>query len=545
MRYRRVLVTGALLALGAFTSPSMADGARPQVTSAGGATSWVLGSPWGELDMHGMVDPNGKATVCEFRYTDSGGDTRRVPCGVNPGSGDGAVSVSATVVGVSDASPVIQLVAFNGDGADYGEESPVPSGHYDFYSPPIVTTDSATGVSSTGATLNGTVDPQGSPTTCEFDYGPTVTYGHTVQCGQDPGSAEAPMSVSADILSSVPYADVHYRLRATNVEGTTVAYNRLVVVGDQPAHAAATGGGNFSWVPYAGLSGMLTLRGTIDPNGSAVTCEFEYGATLAYGHTAPCATEPGSGSEPVEVSAVVEDMPVELGLQTARYFRLIASGETGTAKGTGELVEPDPAPEPPGPCYGAGPPPYGCGPPGPWCDPDGPQSPFPGSCPEPCVAYPTGLGHLTSPNCGTLPEDPPPSGQRPPGTQPPGADGPGQTGGPRGFAAMKVPVTGRRGRLTVSCRGDRGSRCTGRFKLTRRQRRGGPLPRAIPLAGGRWILGTGRYDLAAGERRAVRVELTAIGKRLLVRAGGTLRARLIGAGLERRKVELRLPADRR
>ena len=44
----------------------------------------------------------------------------------------------------------------------------------------------------------------------------------------------------------------------------------------------------------------VTLNATVNPNGGEVsTCEFEYGATNAYGLAAPCAVLPGSGSSPV------------------------------------------------------------------------------------------------------------------------------------------------------------------------------------------------------------------------------------------------------
>ena len=60
-----------------------------------------------------------------------------------------------------------------------------------------------------------------------------------------------------------------------------------------------------------------TLNGTIDPRGTVVTsCEFEYGVAdefggSNYGHNVPCEPAPagiGAGTEPVPVSARVEDL---------------------------------------------------------------------------------------------------------------------------------------------------------------------------------------------------------------------------------------------
>ena len=43
---------------------------------------------------------------------------------------------------------------------------------------PIVSTSAATGVTSSTATLNGTVNPNGTTATCVFEYGPTAGYGY-------------------------------------------------------------------------------------------------------------------------------------------------------------------------------------------------------------------------------------------------------------------------------------------------------------------------------------------------------------------------------
>src|SRR5205807_82972 len=45
---------------------------------------------------------------------------------------------------------------------------------------PVVVTGGATGLTAGGATLTGTVDPRGVPTTYHFEYGKTTAYGSTV-----------------------------------------------------------------------------------------------------------------------------------------------------------------------------------------------------------------------------------------------------------------------------------------------------------------------------------------------------------------------------
>ena len=84
---------------------------------------------------------------------------------------------------------------------------------------PTATTEPATSVTPTSATLNGTVNPNGSTTTYYFEYGLTQSYGSTTT-ETDIGSGTDDIGVSADITISDPIATYHYRLVATNTFGT-------------------------------------------------------------------------------------------------------------------------------------------------------------------------------------------------------------------------------------------------------------------------------------------------------------------------------------
>jgi hypothetical protein len=84
---------------------------------------------------------------------------------------------------------------------------------------PIATTGPATSVTSASATLNGTVNPNGSTTTYYFEYGLTQSYGSTTT-ETDIGSGTYDIGVSAGITISDPIASYHYRLVATNTFGT-------------------------------------------------------------------------------------------------------------------------------------------------------------------------------------------------------------------------------------------------------------------------------------------------------------------------------------
>jgi hypothetical protein len=85
---------------------------------------------------------------------------------------------------------------------------------------PGATTGDATAVSSTSATVTGSVNPNKESTTYHFEYGTTTAYG-TVTPNQGPVGGNAGKSASADLAQLTPSTTYHYRLVATNPSGTT------------------------------------------------------------------------------------------------------------------------------------------------------------------------------------------------------------------------------------------------------------------------------------------------------------------------------------
>ncbi|MBC8427113.1 MAG: hypothetical protein H8E00_00495 [Deltaproteobacteria bacterium] len=85
---------------------------------------------------------------------------------------------------------------------------------------PKVITGSATSVTSTSATLNGTVNPKGEAATYYFEYGTSTNYGSTTSSASA-GSGSSAVSVSAPISGLISDTTYHYRLAATNSEGTS------------------------------------------------------------------------------------------------------------------------------------------------------------------------------------------------------------------------------------------------------------------------------------------------------------------------------------
>jgi hypothetical protein len=87
---------------------------------------------------------------------------------------------------------------------------------------PAVTTGAASSITQTGATVAGTVNPNGSAVSdCHVEYGTTTAYGSQVPCAAGPGSGTSAVAVSASLTGLTAGTTYHYRVVATNGGGTT------------------------------------------------------------------------------------------------------------------------------------------------------------------------------------------------------------------------------------------------------------------------------------------------------------------------------------
>ena len=119
-----------------------------------------------------------------------------------------------------------------------------------------------------------------------------------------------------------------------------------VAIGRLPAPSVGTGG------PSGVTQTTASVAGTVNPQDASLSaCRFEYGTSSSYGQSVPCASAPGPGSAPVEVSAAIAGLTPA----TAYHYRLVAAspmGEDAGADGTfttvatalisGTLVHPEP-----------------------------------------------------------------------------------------------------------------------------------------------------------------------------------------------------------
>jgi hypothetical protein len=87
--------------------------------------------------------------------------------------------------------------------------------------PPTVVTGAANGVGPSTATLTGSVNPNLKASTYHFEYGTTTAYGTSTPDGSA-GAGNSPVSVSAQVGGLSPNTTYHFRLVASNDDGTSV-----------------------------------------------------------------------------------------------------------------------------------------------------------------------------------------------------------------------------------------------------------------------------------------------------------------------------------
>jgi hypothetical protein len=98
--------------------------------------------------------------------------------------------------------------------------------------PPAVTTAAASGISTSAATVSGTIDPENSATTYYFQYGKTTAYGSKVPISAEGvGSGGDPVAVSKTLSGLAEGTVYHYRLVATSPEGTSQGMDQTFTTG--------------------------------------------------------------------------------------------------------------------------------------------------------------------------------------------------------------------------------------------------------------------------------------------------------------------------
>jgi hypothetical protein len=283
----------------------------------------------------------GPEASCEFQYVTEtafaehgfeGATSKSCPP-PNQYSGSGQNAVSVVVNGLSvETTYRFRLVGTNENGSNNAASLSFTTG-----APVNAVTTPATGLTGTGAQLNGTINPEGtSIEECFFEYGTDASYGSTVPCVETPGeigSGNAPVSVHANVSSLSDGSEYHFRLAGKGSLG----------IGNGADQAFITLGPIFRAQPSvsSATETTATLKATIDPNGNETVYFFEYvsQADFEVGGFSGAAKVPVGGGTIVAGTVGIEVEQTAAGLSPGTAYRIrVTAQNTGGAAVSHEAI---------------------------------------------------------------------------------------------------------------------------------------------------------------------------------------------------------------
>jgi hypothetical protein len=197
---------------------------------------------------------------------------------------------------------------------------------------PDVTTKPATAVTTTSATFNGEVDPEGiAVEECFFEWGKTTTYGRLAPCeapdAAELGSGSGPVAVHATVSGLPSGVTIHFRLVAKNANGTNNGSR------DQSFFSGASIDSTSATEVSATAA---TLETELNPRGLPTAYHFEYDTAPyieggpSHGTQVPFPdASAGSGALDITRKAQVQGLePL-----TTYHYRVLATNSLGTSEG--------------------------------------------------------------------------------------------------------------------------------------------------------------------------------------------------------------------
>jgi hypothetical protein len=174
--------------------------------------------------LNALLNPHGLITSFHFQY----GTTPSYGLTTAPQNRTGNTfqAVGANVTGLTANTLYhFRVVASNAAGTIMGSDGTFTT--LTATGPPVVTTNGATNVATSSATLNGSLDPHGLTTTVFFQYGTTTSYGSATPMQSQTGNTYR--NIAANISGLIPHTTYHFRMVATNSGGTRMSSDRTFI----------------------------------------------------------------------------------------------------------------------------------------------------------------------------------------------------------------------------------------------------------------------------------------------------------------------------
>jgi plastocyanin len=284
-----------------------------------------------EATLNGKVNPSAQSTTYWFKYGTTATydhETTHESLGFSDSS---THAKTANVTGLTAATTYhFRMFAENATGPSMGiDRSFTTAG------PPTPTTEPATGVGGTEATLVGSINPGGLETKYFFNYGATAAYGKTTP-ERTLVAGTTPVSKTELVTGLSINTTYHFQLVAENSARKSEGIDKTFTTRGKPL--ATTG------LASGVTDTAATLEGLVNAEGQNTNYSFKYGVTEAYGQeTTP--TVAGKGTTNVPASAPLTGLlPL-----TTYHFQLVAKSGAGESTGNDQTFTTSGTPPPPPP----------------------------------------------------------------------------------------------------------------------------------------------------------------------------------------------------
>ncbi len=190
---------------------------------------------------------------------------------------------------------------------------------FQFGNSPTVVTLAASSITGTSATMNGTVNPNGLATTYHFEWGTTTSYG-TSTTETSAGSGSSAIAVSSGLTGLTGGVTYHYRVVATNTDGSTSGNDISFTPG---AAAVTTTAASSITTTTASTGGNVTSDGGSTVSARGICWSTTLNPTISGSHTTD---GNGTGSFTSSITG--------LSANTTYHIRAYATNGSGTYYGS-------------------------------------------------------------------------------------------------------------------------------------------------------------------------------------------------------------------
>lgn len=268
--------------------------------------------------LHGSLEPQKFPTKYYFEWGETPlyGHNSPVPFGETNAAT--AVEVETMLTGLKPGTTYhYRLAASNQFGISYGADAQFTT------SGPAITPQPAVPVSPTEEALSAKINPNKLKTKAHFDYGPTTAYGESTPTEKLAEGLQTFKATAKPLKLATTY---HFRV-VVEIEDEEGKVTSTITGPDQEFTTALIESESATAVSAE----SARLQAELNPfsTGKAVSCQFEYGTTAAYGTSVPC--EPASS----KTEAVFSTLVKELAADTTYHYRVMVTVEGIAEKGVG------------------------------------------------------------------------------------------------------------------------------------------------------------------------------------------------------------------